>query len=206
MSELDHILWGVPDLEKGVEDFRRRTGVRARPGGAHPGMGTRNALAGLGDVYLEIIAPDPEQPVGVGLGAELAALAGPRIQTFAVRTRDLGRRVKALAPLGIETRVVEMSRDRPDGRRLRWRIGLLLGHELGRLVPFLIEWGDSPHPAAELPAEATLVEVELQHPRAQQLARLADALELELPVRASDAERLRAALETPRGRVELVSA
>ncbi|MCP3961868.1 MAG: VOC family protein [bacterium] len=38
---LDHLLWGVPDLERGVHDFAEATGVRAAAGGRHAGVGTQ---------------------------------------------------------------------------------------------------------------------------------------------------------------------
>jgi hypothetical protein len=204
MPELDHVLWAAPDLEKGVEELYALTGVTARPGGRHPGMGTHNALLGLGRTYLEVLAPDPTQP-GVGPGVELAALPGPRLHAFAARTRDLEADLARLERLGIGARRIEMSRARPDGGALRWRLALLLGHDLGRSVPFLIDWGDAPHPSAELPRQARLIELALRHPRPGALARVLEALALELRIEESAQAGLRVVLETPRGRVELAS-
>ena len=41
-----------------------------------------------------------------------------------------------------------MSRRRPDGTLLRWRLTDGEHADPSGLVPFLIDWGDSPHPTA----------------------------------------------------------
>src|SRR4051812_23817798 len=60
---LDHLVLAAADLAQGVSFVADRLGVRAPAGGRHAVMGTHNALVRLGrDVYLEIIAIDPEAP------------------------------------------------------------------------------------------------------------------------------------------------
>ena len=59
---LDHVVYGVSDLQLGIDAFKRVTGVKPVIGGQHVGLGTHNAIFSLGnETYFEIIAPDPEQ-------------------------------------------------------------------------------------------------------------------------------------------------
>src|SRR6185437_13814430 len=58
-AQIDHIMLGIDDLDRGVKQFEEATGVKPVYGGKHP-RGTHNALVSLGDgTYLEILALQP---------------------------------------------------------------------------------------------------------------------------------------------------
>ncbi|MEU6964626.1 VOC family protein [Streptomyces chrestomyceticus] len=146
---LDHLVLATPDLEGTAAELAALTGVRPVPGGGHPGRGTRNALLGLGDgAYLEIIGPDPAQPAPEAprwFGID--ALRGPRLAHWAVRVHGIAGHVARARALGYDPgEPVTMSRRTPDGSTLSWT--LTPPRTGGGLVPFLLDWGDAPHPAA----------------------------------------------------------
>ena len=108
---VDHLLLGVPDLDRGISWVYQKTGVKAVVGGSHPGRGTRNALLSLGGrQYLEIIAPDPAQTT-FGFQIDLRKLPAPRLVNWAAVSMDLdalatrataaGQRVMMLGIVGI---------------------------------------------------------------------------------------------------------
>jgi hypothetical protein len=199
-SLLDHLVLGTPDLAATVADFARRTGVTPAPGGAHVGLGTRNHLVGLsGDSYLEIIGPDPEQPAPPGprtFGVD--GLTAPRTLTWAIRPPDLDAAVAAARALGHDPGEVRpMSRRRPDGTLLRWR--LTDGSHPSGLVPFLIDWGASAHPAAGLPV-TPLRSLSASAPEPDRVRPLLSALGVELPLTTGPTG-LTFTLDTPRGAV-----
>src|SRR5438093_485955 len=91
LPKIDHLVYGALDLRVGVEHVEKLLGVRATPGGQHPRAGTRNALIALGPAtYLEIIAPDPEQPTLDGSRLfGIDGLAAPRLVAWAARGDNL---------------------------------------------------------------------------------------------------------------------
>ncbi|SEG93347.1 Glyoxalase-like domain-containing protein [Nonomuraea solani] len=159
---LDHLVYATPDLPATVADLEGSLGVRAAPGGRHPGFGTRNHLIGLGGrSYLEIIGPDPEQdpppdprPFGID------ELTGAALVSWAVAVEDIDAAVARARAQGYDPGDArDMSRHTPAGDLLSWRLTRPQG-----LVPFLIDWGATRHPAESgLPA-AGLVSLTIGHP------------------------------------------
>jgi hypothetical protein len=206
LSRLDHLVYATPDLGVGIAAIDKHLGVRATPGGQHPGLGTRNALVALGpSSYLEIIGPDPEQPKPPGpLRFGIDDLKAPRIVTWVAKGTELEQVTRAAAEQGVKLgAVIPGSRRRPDGVVLAWRYtdpNTVVGD---RIVPFLIDWGTSPHPSATAARGATLVDVRAEHPDADRVQKMLDVLGLGLRVQKGPAPAIIATIDSPRGRVEL---
>jgi hypothetical protein len=206
LARVDHLVYATPDLNRGVEEIEKLLGVRATPGGQHPGRGTRNALIKLGPAtYLEIIAPDPEQPAPEAprpFGID--GLKESRLVTWAAKGVDLERlrdeAVRKSASLG---EVTSGSRRRTDGVLLSWRYTDPRTVLADGLVPFFIDWGQSPHPAQTAAAGGSLVALRAEHPDAQRVQRLLSGLGIDLHVQAGAKPALIATIDTPRGIVEL---
>ena len=206
LPPVDHLIWASRNLEREVERVADWTGVRPVPGGRHPGEGTRNAIVGLGPaMYLELLGPDPEQPPlsrPRWLGVD--SLVAPRLVTWAARTTDLERRAASARAAGVPLGAVRAGRrDLSNGRALSWRLTYPEPLLADGVVPFLIDWGDSPHPAASAPRGIRLVDLHAEHPDPAAITELLRRLGLELRVAAGPTPALVASLETPRGRVEL---
>ena len=205
MTRLDHLVYAAPDLNAAIDALAARTGVRATPGGKHVGLGTQNALMALGaDTYLEIIAPDPEQPPpAMPRPFGLDALTAPRLVTWAVKAPDIDAQVAAARAAAYDPGVVmSMNRTRPDGVRLAWRLTLTPRLQGDGLVPFLIDWGTTPHPAGSAASGCVLVELRAEHPEPAMVRPLLAALKVELPL-SHGAPALIAAVDTPNGWLQL---
>lgn len=203
---VDHIVYGVDDLAAAVDELAERLGVRPASGGKHVGRGTHNALLALGGAaYLEVIALDPEQPRPDGpvpFGLDRVRL--PRLVGWASRSGDIeADRARARARGYDPGEVRGMSRRRPDGVLLEWRLTRDAPEPDRLVVPFLIDWGSSPHPSESAPAGARLLELRAEHPDPAAARAQLEALGLALRVESGPEQALIATLETPRGRVEL---
>src|SRR5260221_1947687 len=199
---LDHILLGCNDLDRGIAFVEDHTGVRAAFGGEHPGRGTRNALLSLGERrYLEIIAPDPDQPdVKDALTLHLRKLPDPQIVGWAAHPGDLGSFAKKLRDAGVAFEgPTPGSRKRPDGRVLQWQT-LTLKDNPSWLLPFFIEWSaDSLHPSADAPAGCRLIRFEADTPEPDKLAKTAELALLNLPVAKGAQPQPHASIARPKG-------
>ncbi len=206
LSKVDHLVYATPDLAAGIAQVERLLGVKAIPGGQHPGAGTRNALIGLGDeTYLEIIGPDPDQPKPARprrFGID--ELNAPRLVTWAVKGADLEAIVENAKRHGVDLGQVQSgSRRRPDGVLLSWRLSVSPVLTADGIVPFFIDWGKTPNPAAALPKGCVLVALRAEHPDANHVQAGLSAVGLNLRVDAGSAPALIATIRSAHGDVEL---
>ena len=209
LEVFDHLLFGISDLDRGIDWVERRTGIRAVMGGVHPGRGTRNALLSLGGPhYLEIIAPDPAQR-GVDPQFQLGGLTEPRLINFAVRTADIGATAASLERAGVH--VIgprDGSRRTASGSLLRWKsLAVESNFRSGEIdpIPFFIEWAsDSTHPSKNAPGGCMIQALRFEHPRADELITALRTMGLEAKVTQADQVRIIAVIQALRGRVELI--
>src|SRR4029453_16110226 len=179
LARLDHLVYATPDLGLGIDTVEKLIGVKATPGGQHPGLGPRNALVALGpSSYLEIIGPDPEQPTPSGRRRfGIDELKAPRIVRWVVKGTELETLAASAAAGGVRLgAVIPGSRRRPDGVVLSWRYTDPKTDIADGLVPFFIDWGSSPHPSATAARGATLVGVRAEHPDTSRVQMMLDAL------------------------------
>jgi hypothetical protein len=177
---IDHIIYGAPDLERALTAFGERYGVQPTPGGRHPGFGTRNALAGLaGDRYLEIMSVDHTQDVAAhkrffGLDSDFE----PRFVAWCARSaRPLEETVAIAREAGADPgEILSMSRARPDGTELAWRLTSPFATREGGVLPFYIDWGTTPNPASTMAPVLTLESLVVVHPEPARIRRILAAL------------------------------
>jgi len=153
---IDHVIFVVEDLDHASARLLEQHGLASVPGGRHAGHGTGNRIVPLGPAYLELMAViDPVEAAGSPMGRWAAATEQPGLVPAALclRTDDATREA---VRLGLAA--VPMSRTRPDGAVLSWRlVGVdeMFGPDR---LPFFIEWDVEPdeHPGrAEAPHHIT---------------------------------------------------
>ncbi|RMH81676.1 MAG: hypothetical protein D6683_03710, partial [Actinomyces sp.] len=174
-ARLDHLVYATPDLDETVAEVVEQWGAEPAEGGRHVGVGTRNVILGLGDgAYLEIIGPDPTQPEPPGprpFGVD--ELAAARLVTWALRVPDIELWVDAMRRRGVDPGpVMTMSRARPDGTVLTWRL-TPPAPEAGGVLPFLIEWPGAT-PAHDAPRGVGLLDLSVTHPDKALASRLGE--------------------------------
>lgn len=197
-------MFATPDLEETAAWLAAETGVTPSPGGPHVGVGTRNELCSFGDgSYLEIIGPDPDQvepaaprPFGID------ALRQPGVVTWCARRGDIAGLMQTAAGLGLPyTGPVAMSREAPGGL-LSWELALPEFDNPGGLVPFFIDWGETPHPSATAAPGLKVGRFRGTHPEPQEMTHVLQRLGEPVDLRPGPAA-LDVRLDGPGGAVSL---
>jgi hypothetical protein len=185
-SRIDHLIFGVPDLQAGIELIRHQLGLSPSSGGQHPHFGTHNALFKMGErTYFEIIAPDPalahlQRKLWMGLDQ----LETPALIWWAAQTDDLEAAIHAANRSGWDPgQPIAGSRTTADGTVLHWRLTDPYRVQEGGVLPFLIDWEKSPHPTDNMPdSPCSLTDFQLLHPNPEKIRVYLDAIELPVPV------------------------
>jgi hypothetical protein len=203
---VDHLVYATPDLDLGIDTIERLLGVRATPGGQHLGAGTRNALVALGSgTYLEIVGPDrqqaePEQPRWF----RIDEIDTPRLVTWAAKADTIDQVSRDAERLGVGLgAIVAGSRRRGDGVLLAWRYTNPRMIVADGVIPFLIDWGTTPHPSESAAQGASLIDLRAEHPQPEPIRGIAGQLGLGLQIDRGSQPALIATIASPRGEVEL---
>jgi hypothetical protein len=205
--EIDHIVYATRTLEQTLETLQEKLGVKFAEGGRHPGFGTRNYLLSLGPrCYLEVIGPDEEralvdEPSIFGINA----LHSPKVATYALRSNAIEREVKQAEEAGLSIGpVFPGERTKPDGTVLKWKLSNPVMMSESGLIPFLIDWGNGPHPCDTLPSSGYLLHaVKLFHPQPQSIERDLLKISIEYEIQRNDHKIIEVFLNGPKGLIKL---
>ncbi|WP_298359288.1 VOC family protein [uncultured Litoreibacter sp.] len=170
LLKLDHLAVSCEALDAGAAAIEQRLGISLEVQGEHPDMGTHNRLASTGDIYLEVLAinPDakgPNRPRWFNIDNFSGT---PRLTNWILQTDDI-EGVLANLPGGFGE---PLALQRGD---LKWRMavpktGILPWDGLG---PAIIQWDAGQHPSATLPdCGLRLSRLTIHHPMAVEMAEL----------------------------------
>ena len=96
-----------------------------------------------------------------------------------------------------------MIRVLPDGSPLCWKLTLRAADEVPSVIPFLIDWGDTPHPSATASHGAVLLAFEAETPDLSRTRAILDALDVHLQLHHGARTALSARIRGPRGEIVL---
>lgn len=199
---VDHIVYATADLERGMDEIARLSGVRPVPGGRHPDFGTHNALLSLGpSTYLEVIARDPDLPMpGQGALTDLLNDQVSRLKTWVLRTDDIARLASIANSAGIAIGSVRSgSRQTLDGSTLTWQLTDPYAMPMGGAIPFLISWSDTTHPATVAPRGGELISLTIEHPDVDRVRESMSVLGVDVEVLLAEEFSLVARIQTNDG-------
>lgn len=124
VSGIDHLVIAVNDPDAAAAELTDALGLAFTAGGRHPGLGTFNRIAFLGDAYLELMGvDDPAAAAGwpIGAAAVRALERGGGFATYGLVDEGIRATVARLHTNGSGIGpVVHGSRERPDGERIEW--------------------------------------------------------------------------------------
>jgi hypothetical protein len=204
-SRIDHLVLAAPSLVAGILHVEEHLGVSTTYGGRHPGMGTQNALVRIGHkTYIEIIAPDPKQNRVGPLWFGVEKVESPRWVNWAIRISDMDDAIHKLAVLGFYPGPLQSgSRITKDGTILSWQLTDPRPLLMDGIIPFFIDWGDSPHPADQMEQQVSLIDLSAIHPHPNKVKEVLAQIDVDMVVNYGEEALLKARFSTRSGEVEM---
>jgi len=182
-TKIDHIVIGAANLEQGAEYVKDLFGVEMPKGGEHPLMATHNLLMRLGgDVFIEVISMNPDAPVparprwyGLDDPQIFQSLKrSPKLLTWVVNSNNISALLHhSKFEFGTATPVTRGN--------LNWNFAIPDDGRLlaGGVLPYVMQWHVSPHPAAQMPdCQCRLKSIEITHPYSEWVSDILDAISI----------------------------
>jgi hypothetical protein len=147
---IDHLVVAVRDLDTAM-DACKALGFAVEKGGSHPGFGSHNAIIRFGLDYIELLAIENEAIARTAAPGSLAIVKYLEqnewgMLGFMTAAADLDNCHERLNELGVQTPPPwGMSRTRPDGRELAWKMLLPGGGSWRKAWPTVIDWATADH-------------------------------------------------------------
>lgn len=147
MFQFDHLVHSVNSPLEAIEQFHK-LGLHAVEGGKHESLGTYNSLSYYDLSYIELIGIYDKQTVEASSDLKYSLRETLKKDQFteglariALRSSDLEKDAERFRQLGLEVYGPHpMSRKRPDGSVVSWKL-LYAGKQGEQLaLPFFIEW------------------------------------------------------------------
>ena len=207
---LDHIVIAINDLDEGIRQIERTTGVRPKEDGSDAQLGTHSAIIALGEkTFLEIIAPDPKADPAL-VDAELKPLFLDRIRTYesltpfswAIGTSNIERTVAFARRSSTRTaEVMPGSRKRGWGRATGWEWTRVVRPE-SYVMPLFVQWdaGSKP-PQDRAPGGCTLSALEVFSRVYKSVHALIATMQVDVESAGAEHESINLRLDCPRGEV-----
>lgn len=199
--KIDHLIFAAPTLESGMDAVEKILGIRPIIGGQHKGRGTHNALLTFGDIYFEVIAPDPTQPdVPKPLWMKTDQATQPKLWTWAAVKSDLFELEKIAKQNQIPLGEIESgTRIQTNGNILKWQLTEPILENENGIMPFFLNWGETIHPSKTLPQAGEVLTFKAIHPNPEIIKSQLRKLGIDLLVEKGNDPHLEATIRTLKG-------
>lgn len=203
LPNIDHLIFAAPTLESGMDVIEKILGIRPVVGGQHKERGTHNALLAFGNIYFEVIAPDPTQPdVPKPLWMKTDQVIQPQLWTWAAANSSLFELEKIASrnqiPLG---KIENGTRTQPNGNILKWQLTEPILENENGIMPFFLNWGETIHPSKTLPQAGEVLSFKAIHLNPGLIESQLEKLGVNLIIEKGNRPHLEATIRTLNGRI-----